>query len=125
MLGGFATMAILVMITTAIAAAALVPGGMRAMTGATVSLPRAYLTANLIASAVAAFAGGAVTARLAPDRPLYHGIALAILMCLMGLVSMRQAGGRQPRWYQLVLCTVMPAIALIGAYISGQVGGRY
>jgi putative membrane protein (TIGR04086 family) len=110
-LGGFATMALLVVVATAVAARA-VPA-------------RAYLTVNLISSALAAFLGGFLTARLAPDRPFYHGIALAGLMCVMGLLSARQAGDRQPRWYQFVLCTVMPAIALVGAYISGQVGGLY
>ncbi len=124
-LGGFAAMVILVMVTTAIAAGTLIRGGMKAMQDPATSLPRSYLAANLACSAVAAFLGGFLTARLAPDKPFYHGIALAALMCVMGLLSARQGGDRQPRWYQLVLCTVMPAIALIGAYISGQVGGLY
>jgi len=110
-LGGFAATALFVIVTTAIAARA-VP-------------PRAYLTINLACSALAAFLGGFLTARLAPDKPFFHGIALAALMCAMGLLSAKQAGDRQPRWYQVVLCTVMPAIALIGAFISGQVGGLY
>jgi hypothetical protein len=90
-----------------------------------VALPRAYLTVNIACSAIAAFIGGVITVRLAPDKPFFHGIALAALMCAMGLLSARQAGSTQPRWYQFVLCTVMPMIALIGAYLSGQVGGLY
>ena len=110
-LGGFAATALFVIVTTAIAARA-VPA-------------RAYLAVNLISGALAAFLGGFLTARFAPDKPFFHGIALAALMCVMGILSARQAGDRQPMWYQFVLCTVMPAIALIGAYISGQVGGLY
>ena len=110
-LGGFAATAIVVIVTTAIAAR--------------IFPPRTYLAVNLGAAALAAFLGGAITVRLAPDKPFFHGIGLAALMCLMGIISARQAGDRQPRWYQLILCTVMPAIALIGAYVSGQVGGLY
>jgi MFS-type transporter involved in bile tolerance (Atg22 family) len=110
-LGGFAATALFVVVTTAVAARA-VPA-------------RAYLTVNLASAALAAFLGGFLTARFAPDKPFFHGIALAALMCVMGVLSARQAGDRQPRWYQVVLCTLMPAIALIGAFISGQVGGLY
>ena len=124
-LGGFAAMVVIVTVTTAVAAATLIPGGMRAMTSPGTPLPGRYLTVNILCSAAAAFVGGLVTVRLAPDRPFLHGIALALLMCLMGAISARQAGDRQPRWYQVVLCTVMPAVALIGAYTSGQVAGAY
>lgn len=124
-LGGFAAMAVLVMVTTAIAAATLIPGGMQAMRSPGAPLPKRYFTVNIVCSALAAFVGGFVTVRLAPDRPFYHGIALALLMCVMGVISARQAGDGQPRWYQIVLCTLMPAVALVGAYISGQVAGAY
>jgi hypothetical protein len=124
-LGGFAAMAVVVMITTAVAAQALIPGGMRAMATPGAPLPSRYLTVNILCSAVAAFLGGFITVRLAPDRPFYHGIALALLMCVMAMISARQAGDRQPRWYQFLLCTVMPMVALAGAYIAGQVAGAY
>ena len=124
-LGGFVAMAVLVMVTAAIAAATLIPGGMQAMSSPGAPHPKRYFTVNIVCSALAAFVGGFVTVRLAPDKPFYHGIALALLMCFMGVISARQAGDRQPRWYQVVLCTVMPAVALAGAYISGQVAGAY
>ncbi len=118
-LGGFAAMAVVVMVTTAIAATLLVPGGMRAMATPGASLPRTYLVANLGCSAVAAFLGGTLTARIAGHDPLVHGGALAMLMVLMSVTSMRQARDLQPRWYQLTLMTVMPVIALLGAWIGG------
>lgn len=118
-LGGFVTMAIIVMVSTAVAAQALIPGGVRAMATPGVSPPRAYLVANLGASALAAFIGGVVTARIATAVPFTHGLYLAGLMCIMGAVSARMEGDRQPRWYQVVMCTVMPAIAVAGAWVGG------
>lgn len=124
-LGGFAAMALLVVVSTAIAAQLLIPGGVNAMRDPTAGPPPAYMTANLVCSGIAAFLGGFVTVRLAPGQPFYHAIALAALMCVMGVISARSAGKQQPAWYQVVLCTVMPGIALVGGYVSGQVGGLY
>jgi hypothetical protein len=121
-LGGFAAMAVIVMATTAVAAQLLVPGGMQAMATPSASLPPAYLATNLLCGAAAALIGGALTARIAGHDPLIHGGALAMLMVLMSFASMKQAAGRQPRWYQLTLMTVMPALALLGAWIGGYLG---
>jgi hypothetical protein len=121
-LGGFAAMAVVVMITTAVAAQLLVPGGMRTMAAPGTPLPSIYLVTNLGCSAVAAFLGGALTARFAGHDPLVHGGALAMLMVLMSVTSMRQARDRQPRWYQVTLMTAMPVIALVGAWIAGGRG---
>lgn len=118
-IGGFAAMALLVMISTAIAATALLPGGMEA-TAAGRPIPPTYFVVNLICSAIAAFAGGAVTARIAFAAPLAHGAGLAGLMLVMSVVSIRQAAGRQPHWYQVTLMTVMPALAIAGAWAMGH-----
>ena len=117
-LGGFAAMALLVMVTTALAAVLLVPGGMMAMSQPGATLPRAYLTVNVLCSALAALVGGGITARLAAADPLWHGVALAVLMVLMSVGSMRQARGRQPRWYQFTLMTAMPALAILGGWLG-------
>ena len=124
-LGGFATMAILVMVTTAIAAATLIPGGMQAMMTPGAPLPRRYLSTNLACSALAAFVGGFVTVRLAPDKPFWHGIALALLMSVMSVISARQARDRQPRWYQVLLGTLMPLIALAGTSLAIRLTGAH
>lgn len=122
-LGGFAAMAVIVMATTAVAASVLVPGGMRAMSAPDRPLPKAYLTVNLLCSALAALLGGIVTARLATTAPLPHGAALALLMVVMSLLSARQAAGRQPRWYQLTLTYLMPGLGLLGAWLGGVTAG--
>lgn len=64
-LGGFVVMAVVVTVTTAIAAQALIPGGMKAMTVPGASIPRDYLAANLACGALAALFDGALTARIA------------------------------------------------------------
>lgn len=118
-LAGFAAMALLVIVSTGIAATLLVPGGMSATATRVASLTRTYLIVNLGCSALAAFVGGAVTARIAYEAPLWHGAALAALMVVMSVVSARQARGTQPRWYQMTLMTAMPAIAILGAWAMG------
>lgn len=116
-LAGFAAMAILVVVSTAVAATLLVPGGMSATATGAASLPRVYLIVNLGCSALAAFVGGAITARIAYGSPLWHGGALAALMIAMSILSARQAKGTQPRWYQVTLMTAMPAVAVVGAWV--------
>ena len=118
-IGGFAAMAVLVMISTAIAATMLLPGGVASMATPTAPLSTRYLATNLGCSGVAALTGGMLTARLAPTAPAGHGVALAALMLVMSFVSMRQAKDRQPRWYQVTLMTLMPAVAIAGAWAMG------
>ena len=64
--------------------------------------------------------GGYVTARLAPDRPLRHALALgAVGLCLSiaGAVAMWNAG---PAWYPLAVA----ASALPCAWLGGRLHGR-
>ena len=92
--GGCATMAVIVMVTTAIAAATLIPGGIQSMMSPGVPLPRRYLSTNLACSALAAFVGGAVTALIAVTSPLAHGGAFASPVVVMSFLSMKQAQGQ-------------------------------
>jgi len=117
-LAGYATMVVIVILGTVLAVRFVLRRPLADMRNPNMApLPRAYLTANLVASGVAALAGGCVTASIAAASPVRTGLALAVVMALMSLVSMRQAGASQPRWYQLVLATVMPAIAVLGAWL--------
>jgi hypothetical protein len=118
-LAGFAVMAVLVMATTMLAVRLVLHKPLAAMQSpAPGPLPAAYLGTNLAASALAALAGGYTTGAVAVNAPLAHGAALAALMVVMSVASMRQAGTAQPRWYQLVLATVMPLLALGGAALG-------
>ena len=111
---GFVAMAVVVMIGTAVAMRALQPHEGDA-TALAMRLNPAYLTANLVLSGVAALIGGYVVATIARHDPIRHGIALALLILVMSVVSMRRAGATQPRWYQLTLATAMPLIAIGGS----------
>ena len=113
-LAGFALMVVVVMVTTVILVRRLKVDWSAGSGG----LSPAYLTGNLVCSAIAALAGGWVTAARAPDRPLVHGIALALLMAAMNLLSMRQQHGRQPSWYPMTLLVAMPLIAGSGAWLQ-------
>jgi hypothetical protein len=117
-LAGYVTMVIIVIIGTVLAVRFILhrpPAELRA--SHPLPMPSAYLTANLLMSGLAALAGGCVTASFAATSPLGHGIALAVFIAVMSLLSMKQAGASQPRWYQIVLATVMPALAVVGAWL--------
>jgi hypothetical protein len=65
-------------------------------------------------------AGGALTARLAPDRPMGHALALGgigVALSIVGAVVMRGAG---PAWYPLALA----ASALPSAWLGARLAAR-
>jgi hypothetical protein len=114
--GSFAVMMVLVMVTTALAVRIF----LGAAPSRTPPVPTpAYLVANLCCAACAAVLGGWLAAHFAPRAPLIHGIALAVLVALMSLASMRQAANSgQPRWYALVLASGMPPLVVVGAWLA-------
>ena len=113
-LAGFALMVVVVMLTTPMLAKVFLRG---TMPGA---LTTSYLVSNLSMAALAALGGGYLTSRLAPHAPMAHGAALAALMLLMSLASMRQSLGSEPRWYAVTLATLMPALTLGGAWLCSR-----
>ncbi|MGH7523770.1 MAG: hypothetical protein ACREK8_05655 [Gemmatimonadales bacterium] len=112
---GFLVMAIIVMVGTALAVRFVLHVPIAAMQSPAPVLSRAYLATNLSTSAIAAVAGGFTAAWIAGHDQLIHGLALAGVMIAMSIVSMRQAAGRQPRWYQAILVVLMPVLAVGGA----------
>jgi hypothetical protein len=112
LLAGFATMAALVGILTALLAW-LVPGWVDAEGG-----PRpAYIFVNIAYSFLAAAAGGYVTAIVARGNPLVLVLALALIVLLMAALSAMQSRGKQPIWYQLVLVAMTPMGVLAGGIL--------
>ncbi|HEY4320048.1 MAG TPA: hypothetical protein VGM77_02630 [Gemmatimonadales bacterium] len=118
-LAGFISMVLVVVVGTAVAMRRLLRRGGPSLNA---GMPAAYLVVNLGVSGIAALVGGLITARIATHAPVAHGLALGVLMALMSIASMRQAGATQPRWYQLVLATVMPLLAVTGAMLDGVLG---
>jgi hypothetical protein len=93
-LGGFATMVILVGTATAVAVRVL----LTTATPGTMPHPTpAYLAINLAYSGLFALIGGYATGFLAGRAPFAHAVALGSLTLLMGAPSMKQYPGQQPR----------------------------
>jgi branched-subunit amino acid transport protein AzlD len=118
LLAGFATMAILVIVVTALFTR-LVPSWV-----GTEGRPRpSYVIVNLGYSFLAAAAGGYVTALTAKNNPLILVLALGIIVLLMGALSAMQQRGKQPVWYQLALLAISPLGVFAGGMLRMRVLG--
>jgi hypothetical protein len=116
LLAGFATMAVLVMIVTALLAK-LTPGWVR-----TDGKPQpGYMFVNLGYSFLAAAAGGYVTAVVAAANPLVHVLALGMIVLALAGLSALQLKGKQPVWYQLALVALSPLGVLAGGLVRLRV----
>lgn len=66
-------------------------------------------------------AGGCITARLAPDRPMQHALALGVVglvLSIAGAAAMWDAG---PPWYSLAVI----AMTIPCAWVGGRLGGKW
>ena len=118
LLAGFATMALLVIVVTALLAK-LTPGWV----GEEGKPNPAYVFVNLGYSFVAAAAGGYVTAWAAAANPLIHVLALGIVVLVLSALSALQSRGKQPVWYALTLFAVTPMGVLAGGLVRLRVLG--
>lgn len=82
-----------------------------------------YIFVNLAYSFLAAAAGGYVTAWLAVANPLYHVLALAIIVLALAGLSAMQTKGKQPVWYQLTLIALSPLGVFAGGLVRLRVLG--
>ena len=112
LLAGFVSMALLVGIITA-ALTRFAP----AWAGTPGNPRTGYVLVNLCYSLAAAAIGGYVTAWTAQGNPLFHTLALAIIVLLLGALSALQQRGRQPIWYQLLLTAITPVGVLLGGLL--------
>ncbi len=79
----------------------------------------AYLTLNLLTSAVAGIAGGATAMKLAPHTPHGHVLVLAGVLVLLSLPTLLNAPAPgQPPWYGIVISIVGPVSVLIGGLLG-------
>jgi hypothetical protein len=115
---GFATMALLVMVITALLAK-LTPGWV----GEPGKPNPGYVFVNLGYSFLAAAAGGYVTAWAAAANPLIHVLALGIVVLAIAALSVLQSKGEQPIWYQLTLVALTPLGVLAGGLVRLRVLG--
>jgi len=118
LLAGFATMAVLVVVVTALLTK-LAP----VWVGAEGKPRPAYAFVNLGYSFLAAAAGGYVTAWLSAANPLVHVLVLGIVVLAMGALSALQTRGKQPVWYALTLLAVSSLGVLAGGLVRLRVLG--
>jgi hypothetical protein len=118
LLAGFAVMAFLVMVVTA-ALARFTPDWV----GTTGSPRPGYVFVNLGYSFIAAGAGGYVTSWVAWSNPLYHVLALAIVVLALAALSALQQKGKQPVWYAATLVGITPIGVLAGGLMRLRVLG--
>jgi hypothetical protein len=116
--GGFLTMAVLVAFLTALLIK-LTPSWV----GEQGRPQPGYIFVNLGYSFLAAAAGGYVTAWLAAANPLYHVLALCIIVLALAALSAMQSKGKQPIWYQLALIALSPIAVLAGGLVRLRVLG--
>ena len=115
---GFLTMAVLVAALTALLAR-LTPSWV----GEKGKPQPGYIFVNLGYSFLAAAAGGYVTAWLAVSNPLFHVLALGIIVLALAALSALQSKGKQPIWYQLTLVALTPLGVLAGGLVRLRVMG--
>jgi hypothetical protein len=118
LLAGFATMAILVIVITALLTK-LTPSWV----GEQGKPSAGYVFVNLGYSFLSAAAGGYVTAWAAAANPLYHVLALAIVVLALAALSAMQSRGQQPIAYQLALVAITPLGVLAGGLVRLRVLG--
>jgi len=118
LLAGFAAMAILVIVVTALLAR-LVPSWV----GNEGKPQPAYLFVNLGYSFLSAATGGYVTAWAAAANPLIHVLVLAIIVLGLSALSALQSRGKQPIAYQLALVALSPLGVLAGGLARLRVLG--
>lgn len=115
---GFLTMALLVAAATMLLAR-LTPSWVD-----TKSRPQAgYIVVNLGYSLLAAAAGGYVTAWVAVANPMFHVLALGIIVLALAALSALQTRGELPIWYQLLLVALTPMGVLAGGLLRLRVLG--
>ena len=64
-----------------------------------------------------------MTALLATANPLYHVLALGIIVLALAALSALQSRGKQPIWYQLTLLALTPIGVLAGGLVRLRVMG--
>jgi hypothetical protein len=64
-----------------------------------------------------------VTAWVAAANPMYHVMALGIIVLALAALSALQARGKQPVWYQLTLVALTPMGVLAGGLVRLRVLG--
>jgi hypothetical protein len=79
-----------------------------------------FLYVNVGYVVILAAAGGYIAAAIARHRGTLHGLLLAVLIVLIGLLSGTEAGRNQPRWYPAIMTFGSAAAAVFGGYLCSR-----
>ncbi len=117
---GFVVVMAVFVAGTAAATELIVPGGLfEAATGPADAIPATFFAASLVVLTMGTVLGGWVTARMAPSRELAHVAALAALIIVMALGTLRAESG-EPIWFVYAL----PLFGVIGSLLGGWLRSR-
>ncbi len=115
-LGAFFVVALLVGLSTALAAQLMLGS-----TGPGAEPTTPFLVVNLTYSVLFAIVGGYVAATVSDHSPLGHAAALSVFMMLLGLASWMFNGDQpapgQPDWYPWVITLLVPPTAVLGGIL--------
>ena len=110
---GFTAMVMLVLVGTPVIAKLLLADPAQPLTPS-------YLRMNLLSGFVFAAVGGWIAAHLAPNGPLWHAAAMALVVLVLGIATAAQGGAvraGQPQWYAWTLPFVGASGALLGGWV--------
>ncbi len=86
-------------------------------------LERGYVVVTLSYMFVASVIGGYVTGWAARSNPVPDALGLAIVVLIVGGISVLQEHDRQPLWFLLVMLIVPPLGVMVGGLVRFKVMG--
>jgi hypothetical protein len=116
---GYLVMAVLIGITTLIHFKSL-GIGVAELQKPHPDVPTSFAIINLIYSSLYAAFGGWVCAAIEKQNRLKAGMALAVLLFVLSLISAYMDRGKQPMWYQACLVVFGPLATYLGASIRAK-----
>jgi putative membrane protein (TIGR04086 family) len=86
--------------------------------------PPWFVAASAAYGAGFAALGGWLAARLAPARPLPHGVAVGLILAAGATVSLLTSPSADATWSQWTALTLMAPAALLGGHLAARTGRR-
>ena len=78
------------------------------------------LALTLLLTVLFSIAAGVVTAKLAPTKPVAHGLALGLIQTLIGIAVQASFWNVIPAWYNLAFVLLLLPATLAGAVFAGR-----
>lgn len=85
--------------------------------------PLPLMLGSIVVGAAAALLGGYLAALIAGQRPLGHGIAVAVLLAIGATVSLVSTFGHGSVWSQIAALVLMAPCAIAGGWFRARQSG--